>query len=62
MNNYFFKPELEDLSQGARLKFVRELRYKDKKKVAMLLNLGGENPTETLVNMKEMKGIHFLEE
>ena len=26
MKNYFFKPELENLSQGARLKFVREHR------------------------------------
>ena len=25
MKNYFFKPELENLSQGARLKFVRSL-------------------------------------
>ena len=30
MNNYFFKPELENLSQGARLKFARELRYMSK--------------------------------
>ena len=48
MNNYFFKPELEDLNQGARLKFTRDLRYMSKEKVAKLLNLGGENPTKTL--------------
>jgi len=48
MNNYFFKLELEDLSQGAILKFTKDLRYMSKEKVAKLLNLGGENPTETL--------------
>ena len=42
MKNYFFKPELENLSQGARLKFVRELRYMSKPNVAESLELGGE--------------------
>ena len=37
MKNYFFKPELENLSQGARLKFVRELRYMSKPNVAEFL-------------------------
>ena len=37
MKNYFFKPELENLSQGARLKFVRELRYMSKPNVDIVL-------------------------
>lgn len=48
MNNYFFKPDFEDLSQGARLKFVRNLRYMKKEDVAEFLKLGGKNPTDTV--------------
>ena len=48
MSNYFFKPELENLSQGARLKFVRELRYMSKPNVAEFLELGGEKPTDSI--------------
>ena len=48
MKNYFFKPELENLSQGARLKFVRELRYMSKPNVAEFLDLGGEKPTDSI--------------
>ena len=48
MKNYFFKPELENLSQGARLKFVRELRYMSKSNVAAFLQLGGEKPTDSV--------------
>lgn len=48
MNNYFFKPELENLSQGARLKFVRELRYMSKPNVAEFLQLGGKKPTDSV--------------
>ena len=48
MSNYFFKPELENLSQGARLKFVRELIYMSKPNVAEFLELGGEKPTDSI--------------
>ena len=48
MNNYFFKPGLENLSQGARLKFVRELRYMSKSNVAEYLQLGGKKPTDSV--------------
>ena len=41
MKNYFFKPEFENLSQGAGLKFVRELRYMSK-------------PTERLEDLAEL--------
>ena len=40
MLDYFFKPTLDNMSQGARMKFVRELRYKSKEKVAKFLKLG----------------------
>ena len=33
----FIRPRLKDLSQGARLKFVRELRYMSKPNVAEFL-------------------------
>ena len=48
MEDYFFKPELENLSQGARLKFVRELRYMSKPNVAEFLELGGKKPTDSI--------------
>ena len=48
MNNYFFKPVLENLIPGARLKFVRELRYMSKSNVAEYLQLGGEKPTDSV--------------
>lgn len=48
MINYFFKPNLENVSQGARLKFVRELRYMQKEDVAKFLNLKGKSPTDTI--------------
>lgn len=48
MSNYFFKPELENLSQGARLKFVRELRYMSNPNVAEFLELGGEKSTDSI--------------
>ena len=48
MKNYFFKSELEKLCQGARLKFVRELRYMSKSNVADFLQLGGEKPTDSV--------------
>ena len=43
MSNYFFKPELESLSQGAKLKFLRELRYMKLTDVAEYLNLGSKS-------------------
>ena len=55
MKNYFFKPELENLSQGARLKFVRELRYMSKPNVAEFLELGGKNPTDTVSKYERNK-------
>ena len=48
ISNYFFKPELKNLSQEARLKFVKEPRYMSKPNVAEFLELGGEKPTDSI--------------
>ena len=45
---YFFKPEFNNLSQGERLKFVRELRYMPKPYVAEHFQLGGDKPTDSI--------------
>ena len=47
MNNYF-KPTLKNLSQGARLEYVRKLRYMSKDDVADYFELGGERKERTI--------------
>ena len=47
MNNYF-KPTLKNLSQGARLEYVRKLRYMSKDAVADYFELGGERKERTI--------------
>lgn len=42
------KPELENLSQGARLKYIREFRYLKKDDVADYFDLGGERKERTI--------------
>ena len=48
MSKYFFKPEFNNLSQGERLRFVRELRYMPKPYVAEHFQLGGDKPTDSI--------------
>lgn len=48
MSNYFFRPELRDLTKGARLQFVREFRYLNEKNVAEELGLGGKDLARTI--------------
>ena len=48
MSNYFFRPELRDLTKGARLEFIREFRYLDEKNVAEELGLGGKDLARTI--------------
>ena len=50
MSNYFFRPELRDLTKGARLEFVRKFRYLDEKNVAEYFGLGGKDPARTIRN------------
>lgn len=47
MINYF-KPTLKNLSQGARLEYVRKLRYMSKDDVADYFDLGGERKERTI--------------
>ena len=47
MNNCF-KPKLKNLSQGARLEYVRKLRYMSKDDVADYFDLGGERKERTI--------------
>lgn len=47
-NNNGGKPELENLSQGARLKYIRKLRYLEKDYVADYFELGGERKERTI--------------
>ena len=47
MNNCF-KPTLKNLSQGARLEYVRKLRYMSKDDVADYFELGGERKERTI--------------
>ena len=48
MKKYFFKPEFNNLTQGERLRFVRELRYMPKPYVAEHFQLGGDKPTDSI--------------
>lgn len=48
MSKYFFKPEFNNLTQGERIKFVRELRYMPKPYVAEHFQLGGDKPTDSI--------------
>ena len=42
------RPELKNLSQGARLKYIRDLRYLSKNDVADYFELGGERKERTI--------------
>lgn len=50
MSNYFFRPELRDLTKGARLEYIRKFRYLDEKNVAEYFGLGGKDPARTIRN------------
>lgn len=47
MNMYFIKPTLKNLSQGARLEYVRRLRHMDADDVAEYFRFGGDDPHKT---------------
>lgn len=47
MNMYFRKPTLKNLSQGARLEYVRRLRHMDADDVAEYFGFGGDDPHKT---------------
>ena len=47
MNMYFKKPILKNLSQGARLEYVRRLRHMNQDDVAEYFGFGGTDPHKT---------------
>ena len=47
MNMYFKKPILKNLSQGARLEYVRKLRHMNQDDVAEYFGFGGTDPHKT---------------
>lgn len=56
----FFKPNLDNVSQGARLKFVRKLRYMEKEDVAKFLKLNGKKPKDTITKYENNTRNAFL--
>ena len=52
MNNYF-KPTFKNLSQGARLEYVRKLGYMSKDDVADQFQLGGERKERTIIRYEK---------
>ena len=47
MKKYFFKPILENPSQGARIEYIRVLRGYSVENIAKFFGWGGEDPNET---------------
>ena len=45
---YYAKPTLKNLSQGARLEYVRKPRYMSKHDVTNYFDLGGERKERTI--------------
>ena len=49
---YYRKPTLKNLSQGARLEYVRRIRHMDMDDVADYFGFGGNDPHKTFNIMK----------
>ena len=47
MKKYFFKPILENLSQGARIEYLWELNGYTVENIAEFFGWGGDDPNET---------------
>ena len=45
---FYIKPNLKNLSQGARLEYIREVRHMSKEDVAAYFGYGGKEPTKTI--------------
>lgn len=48
MNMFYIKPTLKNLSQGARLEYVREFRHMSKEDVVAYFEFGGDEPNKTI--------------
>ena len=54
---YYVKPTLKNLSQGARLKYIRKLRHMSLDDVAEYLELEGENKRRTISRYENNKRV-----
>ena len=45
---FYIKPNLKNMSQGARLEYIREVRYMTKEDVAAYFGFGGKEPNKTI--------------
>ena len=53
MQLYYFKPELEDLSQGSRIAFIRQFRFMTQDNVSDKLGLTGECKRRTMTRYEK---------
>lgn len=53
MQLYYFKPELEDLSQGSRIAFVRQFRFMTQDSVSDKLGLTGDCKRRTMTRYEK---------
>lgn len=47
-NMFYIKPNLKNMSQGARLEYIREVRHMIKEDVAAYFGFGGKEPNKTI--------------
>ena len=45
---FYIKPNLKNMSQGARLEYIREVRHMTKEDVAAYFGFGGKEPNKTI--------------
>lgn len=45
---FYIKPNLKNMSQGARLEYIREVRHMTKEDVAAYFEFGGKEPNKTI--------------
>ena len=45
---FYIKPNLKNMSQGARLEYIREVRHMTKEDVAAYFGFGGKKPNKTI--------------
>lgn len=45
---FYIKPNLKNMSQGARLEYIREVRHMTKEDVAAYFGFGGREPNKTI--------------
>lgn len=58
---FYIRPILNNLSQGERLKYVRELRHMSKDDTAEYFDLGGERKNRTICRYENNSRISSME-